>query len=155
MIVISGLSKRKDGVRAGTGDGKYGHPFVNSIVTGLVQGLALPFRGFSRSGSTISAAMLLGMQRSFSEDFSFALAVVLTPPAILREYLRLRHSAVSAGGLPYLQGMIGMALSFLAGIIAIRWLTAWLEKGRWHFFGFYCLVLSCVILALSFMKILN
>src|SRR5580700_5952209 len=42
---------------------------------GLVQGLALPFRGFSRSGSTISAGMLVGTSKEKAERFSFALAV--------------------------------------------------------------------------------
>jgi undecaprenyl-diphosphatase len=42
---------------------------------GLVQGLALPFRGFSRSGSTISTGMLAGAARQAAERFSFALAL--------------------------------------------------------------------------------
>jgi len=47
---------------------------------GIVQGLCLPFRGFSRSGATISTGMLLGVTKSDAETFSFALAVVITPP---------------------------------------------------------------------------
>src|SRR5229473_2168612 len=45
-----------------------------SIRIGLVQGLCLPFRGFSRSGATISTALLCGVDRMRAEDFSFALA---------------------------------------------------------------------------------
>src|SRR5215831_8792991 len=52
---------------------------------GAVQGLCLPFRGFSRSGATISTGMLLGVAKSRAEAFSFALAVVLTPPVVVRE----------------------------------------------------------------------
>ena len=54
-----------------------------------MQGLCLPFRGFSRSGATISAGMLAGVTKARAEAFSFALAVVLTPPVVLREALRL------------------------------------------------------------------
>ncbi len=50
-----------------------------SLVIGAVQGLCLPFRGFSRSGATISTGLILGVQRRLIEEFSFALAVVLTP----------------------------------------------------------------------------
>ena len=67
---------------------------------GIVQGLALPFRGFSRSGSTISAGMLVGVAKEQAERFSFALAVVLTPPVVGREALRLlkaSHAAAAAG----------------------------------------------------------
>ncbi len=57
---------------------------------GVVQGLCLPFRGFSRSGATISTGMLAGLQKARAEDFSFALAVIITPPAIARELWRLQ-----------------------------------------------------------------
>lgn len=33
-----------------------------------------------------------------------------------------------------------MALSFLAGLAALRWPSRWLEQGRWHLFGIYCLI---------------
>ena len=39
-----------------------------------------------------------------------------------------------------------MGLSFLAGLVALRWLSKWLEQGRWHFFGAYCLLASLVVL---------
>jgi undecaprenyl-diphosphatase len=66
-------------------------------VIGAIQGLCLPFRGFSRSGATISTAMLMGVAKSRAETFSFALAVVLTPPVVLREVMRLIHSGAIAG----------------------------------------------------------
>ena len=47
---------------------------------GAVQGLCLPFRGFSRSGATISTGLVLGVSRQRAEEFSFALAIILTPP---------------------------------------------------------------------------
>src|SRR5579871_2238163 len=61
-------------------------------IVGAVQGLCLPFRGFSRSGATISTGMLLAVAKSRAEAFSFALAVVLTPPVVGREMLRLVHA---------------------------------------------------------------
>jgi undecaprenyl-diphosphatase len=51
----------------------------NAVWVGVVQGLCLPFRGLSRSGATISAGLALGVARRRAEEFSFALAVVLTP----------------------------------------------------------------------------
>jgi undecaprenyl-diphosphatase len=41
-----------------------------------------------------------------------------------------------------------MVLSFIAGILALKWLSNWLESGRWYLFGFYCLGASAVILFL-------
>jgi undecaprenyl-diphosphatase len=128
----------------------------SAVWIGAVQGLCLPFRGFSRSGATISAGLALGVVRRRAEEFSFALAVVLTPAVIAREAWRLykAHDAVSiasAGGLAAVLGpsALGMLLSFVAGLVALRWLSRWLELGRWHFFGLYCVLASCVVLVLG------
>ena len=120
---------------------------------GAVQGLALPFRGFSRSGSTISTGLLVGATRERAERFSFALAVILTPAAIAREALRVvkaSHEAAANGVVVNLHdsvafSLIGMVLSFFAGVLALRWLSAWLESGKWWLFGVYCLIASVVI----------
>lgn len=120
---------------------------------GVVQGLALPFRGFSRSGSTISTGMLLGAQKEHAERFSFAMAVVLTPAVVGLEALRLHKAAhmAAAQGMPIdlhasvISSMLGMVFSFLAGLLALRWLSSWLETGRWYLFGIYCLLASAVV----------
>ena len=59
---------------------------------GAVQGLCLPFRGFSRSGATISTGLILGISKPRLEEYSFALAVVITPPIVLRELKRMLES---------------------------------------------------------------
>ena len=122
----------------------------SSVWIGLMQGLCLPFRGFSRSGATISTALFCGISRRLAEDFSFALAVVLTPPVIvleLRRLLQARDWQNSAALLDLLlPGALGMVFSFLAGLLALKFLSAALEKGRWKYFGFYCLAASLIVL---------
>jgi undecaprenyl-diphosphatase len=115
---------------------------------GAVQGLCIPFRGFSRSGATISTGLLGRVARARAEDFSFALAVVLTPPADAREIWRLYQSQHHhlAGMAPALMpSIVGVICSFLAGLLALKWLSRWLETGRWHFFGIYCLLAALVV----------
>ncbi len=125
-----------------------------SCVVGTVQGICLPFRGFSRSGATISAGLLLGVPRRRIEEFSFALAVVLTPPVIVREVMRLlrdQHASSMAASemtQAFFPSLVGMGLAFLAGLAALKWLSNWLEHGRWMFFGIYCLVASAVVFTL-------
>jgi undecaprenyl-diphosphatase len=118
---------------------------------GAIQGICLPFRGFSRSGATISTGLFMGIDRIRAEEFSFALAVVLTPAVIVREGYRLLKAAGPSIDLLSLMGpsLLGLICSFLAGLLALRWLSAWLERGRWHWFGYYCLVASLAVLALS------
>ena len=113
-------------------------------IIGAIQGLCLPFRGFSRSGATISAGMLLGVAKSRAEMFSFALAVVLTPVVLVRELLRVVHDEHTNGTATFaaaaFPSMVGAVFAFLAGLIALKWLSRWLEGGRWYFFGIYCLI---------------
>jgi undecaprenyl-diphosphatase len=125
--------------------------FKESFWIGAVQGLCLPFRGFSRSGATISVGLLNGISKVKAEEFSFALAIVITPPIIIREVLRLLKAhpvflsdKINLFGLFY-PSLMGMVLSFISGLAALRWLSRWLEQGRWQFFGFYCLAASCLV----------
>ncbi|TKI05967.1 undecaprenyl-diphosphate phosphatase [Martelella alba] len=126
-----------------------------AILIGLVQGLCLPFRGFSRSGATISTGLAAGVARKRAEEFSFALAVLLTPAVVLKEGFRLfdkgvdaTRAAPTAGNMLHLltPGLLGMVFSFIAGLAALRWLSRWLEQDRWHLFGGYCLVASLAVL---------
>lgn len=138
------LSSRLDGSTAG------GLTSLRALCVGAVQGLCLPFRGFSRSGATISTGLALGVQRRRAEEFSFALAVVLTPPVIVKEVLRLmkaQHAGQAVDVWSALgPGLLGMVLSFAAGLLALRWLSRWLEQDRWHLFGGYCLLAAAVVL---------
>jgi undecaprenyl-diphosphatase len=127
---------------------------AHSCWIGIVQGICLPFRGFSRSGSTISTGLLLGLPKQKLEEFSFALAVVLTPPVIAKEVLRLLKAHALNGHGSVLQlfapSLVGMIFSFLAGLLALKWLSRWLEGGRWKFFGYYCLVAAAGVLVIHF-----
>src|SRR5580693_7653605 len=102
-----------------------------SFWIGIVQGLCLPFRGFSRSGATISTGLILGLPKQKLEEFSFALAVVLTPPVIAKEALRLvkEHAFNGQTSLAHLlvPDLVGMIFSFAAGLLALKWLSRWLE----------------------------
>jgi len=118
-------------------------------IMGAVQGFCLPFRGFSRSGATISAGMLAGVAKSRAEAFSFALAVVLTPAVVAREAMRLVHAEHITGTASLasaaFSSLLGAVFAFLAGLLALKWLSRWLEGGRWLLFGIYCLVAAAAV----------
>jgi undecaprenyl-diphosphatase len=121
---------------------------------GIVQGFCLPFRGFSRSGATISTGLLLRIEKRRVEEFSFALAVVLTPIIIAKELMRLLKAqpeiTQSSHFIKLMQpGLTGMVFSFVSGLLALWLLSRWLEEGRWKLFGFYCLAAASVVFALA------
>ncbi len=148
LILVAGLKERK----------RHEPPVAlgarQAGLIGAVQGLCLPFRGFSRSGATISTGMLAGVAKDQAEKFSFALAVLLTPAAIGREALRLMKASHGGGrealAAAFAPSLLGAALAFLAGLVALKWLSRWLETGRWYLFGIYCLVASAVVAVLHF-----
>jgi len=147
MIIVSGLRAPEANRRQPIASG-------DAVWIGIVQGLCLPFRGFSRSGATISTGLFRGLQKELLENYSFALAVILTPPVIAREGYRLLRDTHGAGlatdtfGL-VLPSLIGMVLSFAAGWLSLKWLSRWLEHGRWHLFGYYCLIAAAVVFAVG------
>jgi undecaprenyl-diphosphatase len=146
LILWAGMASRRRG----------GHDRISlgdSIAIGAIQGLCLPFRGFSRSGATISVGLLRGMARARLEEYSFALAVVLTPAVVFLEARRLIHHrggtpTVHLGMHDFAPSLLGMVFSFFAGLIALRLLSRLLEKGQWWVFGIYCLLASGGMFAL-------
>jgi undecaprenyl-diphosphatase len=155
LILLAGLMEKR---RMGAHPKVYGDSVTMRQAgwIGAIQGLCLPFRGFSRSGATISTGMLTGTSKERAERFSFALAVVLTPPAVGREVLRLMRASheANAAGAPIdlrgglVTGLLGAVFAFLAGLVALKWLSSWLEEGRWYLFGIYCLIASVVVFGL-------
>jgi undecaprenyl-diphosphatase len=132
LILVAGISEKRR-TTAKSGLDEIGLKQAGLI--GAVQGLCLPFRGFSRSGATISTGMLAGVSKLRAENFSFALAVVLTPPVVAREALRLVKAApintsahLASAIVP---SVIGALSAFVAGLVALRWLSSWLDRGRW------------------------
>jgi undecaprenyl-diphosphatase len=155
LILLAGLMEKR---RMGAHERVYGDSVTMRQAgwIGAIQGLCLPFRGFSRSGATISTGMLTGAGKERAERFSFALAVVLTPPAVAREVLRLVHAShdAAAAGTPInlhsslVTSLLGAVFAFFAGLVALKWLSSWLEEGRWYLFGIYCIAASAVVLYL-------
>jgi len=149
LILIAGIWERRQRAPAAAAQEMSA---MQAALIGAVQGLCLPFRGFSRSGATISVGMLAGVAKSRAESFSFALAVVITPPAVARELLRVMHAQklehtadLAAAVVP---SLLGAVFAFLAGLVALRWLSRWLERGRWYVFGIYCLLAAAAVAAL-------
>ncbi len=154
LIIASGLGRGgrsvQDAPQPRLGEVTLG----TSCLMGLAQGLCLPFRGLSRSGTTISIGLMAGAGRRRAEEFSFALAIIITPAVIAREFLRLHKAfpeSMHSGTIWSLArpGLIGLVASFIAGLVALALLSRWLDQGRWHYFGFYCLAAAAAVLALA------
>jgi undecaprenyl-diphosphatase len=149
LILIAGIYEKRHPPVQSPNEGL---GMKQAALIGIVQGLCLPFRGFSRSGATISTGLLAGVTKLRAETFSFALAVVLTPAVDARELWRLIKAEHISGSAALTSALMPSALgafcAFLAGLVALKWLSKWLESDRWYLFGIYCLAAAVAVTVL-------
>jgi undecaprenyl-diphosphatase len=116
---------------------------------GLAQALAI-VPGTSRSGITITAALLLGLTRPAAARFSFLLGIPVFTLAALKQGLDLMETGIPPGeGLPMAIGLVGSAV---VGYAVIAWLLSWLRSRSLNVFVVYRLLLGAVILATVFLR---
>ncbi|MFW6181370.1 MAG: undecaprenyl-diphosphate phosphatase [Spirochaetota bacterium] len=115
-----------------------------AVIVGTAQAFAM-LPGISRSGSTISAGLYLGVRRDSAAAFSFLLSLPAILGASLAEYLlhgtpRGVHPAVLAWG---------FFLALAAGYGALRLLLAFVRRGRLHLFAYYCFAAAGALIILA------
>jgi undecaprenyl-diphosphatase len=118
--------------------------WIDALVVGCAQALAL-VPGTSRSGITITAALLLGLTRPAAARFSFLLTVPISVLVALKEAKDLLDAGVTAADLAPMA--IGLAVSAVVGYLVIAFLLAWLRRRTLTVFVLYRVILAGVILA--------
>ena len=110
---------------------------------GIAQGCAIT-PGISRSGTTISVALLCGISAKTAAEYSFLLSI----PAILGAVvLKMRDVVNTAIPIHIIAG--GMLAAFIVGYIALRLLLVMLNRGKFSLFSYYCLALGLASLIMS------
>ena len=112
--------------------------FKNSILIGIIQAIAI-LPGISRSGSTISCSVLLGVKRINAAEFSFLMVLPLIFGSILKSLFEIENYTSNVKITPLITGFIS---AFITGIFACRWMIILVRKSKLKYFGFYCLVLG-------------
>ena len=101
---------------------------------GVVQGLAV-LPGISRSGSTIAAGLLMGMDREEAGRFSFLISV----PAVAGAGL-LEAGSIAKAPMSEIPGIVvGTLLAMIVGYLALWWLMRYVKRGKLHLFSWYLL----------------
>lgn len=113
--------------------------FKNTFLVGIAQAIAIT-PGISRSGSTISTALYLGVKRKEAADFSFLMVIPVIAGAMLLELGEIISTGLTPSLLIHLT--IGFITAFVSGYFALKFLIKVLKsKGIWPF-GWYCLALG-------------
>lgn len=125
--------------------------FKDALIIGVMQAIAI-LPGISRSGTTISTALALGISREKATRFSFLM--VLAP--ILGATILKAKDLMEVGGsatqditaISYLAGFIA---AFLSGVIACNWMIALVNKGKILYFSIYCFIIGAIAIGYGMM----
>ncbi len=113
----------------GKGDGEI--KIRDALIIGLVQGLSIT-PGISRSGSTIAAALLLGIKRESAAKFSFLMSL----PSILGALVLQARDGL--GAVDPVSAGIGFTASTITGCVCLSFLVAIVKRGGLAWFSIYC-----------------
>jgi len=117
--------------------------FWNSLVIGLSQALSV-LPGISRSGTTISTGMIIGVEKKEAAKLSFLMFI----PAILGATLLEISSIDLITNIPAM--IIGVIMAMITGYIAIKLLMNIIEKNKFWMFSIYCFVLGIIVLLFAY-----
>ena len=125
--------------------GKDGIDFTSAAIIGVAQGFSI-IPGLSRSGLTISVALMLGVKREEAFKFSFLLSI----PAILGALILMscrQYSGLLEAGVGLEDIALGVFISMLLGYISLKFLRRFLHK--FHIFSFYPVALGLALILFS------
>lgn len=121
---------------------------TDAMVIGFVQGLSI-FPGLSRSGSTISTGIFLGLERNSAARFSFLLSI----PSIAGAGLLQMERVVELDGGLWPPLLLGTLVASVAGYVAIKVLLRIVAWQRLSLFSYYCWLVGCGVLLVSLIHI--
>jgi len=145
MLVLNGAwlftawyfaSKKRTGKKIGP---------VSSFLVGVAQGVAV-IPGISRSGATISTALISGIDGESAVKFSFLLSIPAILGASVLKFASIGKS-ISAGSAP--QFLAGALTAMAVGILAIKALMGLVKNNRLKPFAAYCVLTGLVIILIS------
>ncbi|MBQ7772738.1 MAG: undecaprenyl-diphosphate phosphatase [Bacteroidales bacterium] len=124
-----------------------GHPVTvkDAIIIGIAQAIAV-LPGLSRSGTTISTGLMLGVKKADVAQFSFLMVLV---PILGEAFLELVGGEFSGAisGIPTLSLVLGFVSAFLSGLFACTLMINIVKRAKLWLFAIYCVVagVSCIV----------
>jgi len=116
--------------------------YLDVLFIGLMQALAI-LPGISRSGSTIAAGLVAGLDRTFAAHFSFLMSIPVILGAAVFELQDVNTSISLVNVMPYIVGPLAAAL---VGYLSIRIVLRLVDRGRLSVFSYYCWALAAFTL---------
>lgn len=119
-------------------------PYQTALYIGLFQVLAL-IPGTSRSGATILGGILLGTSREVATEFTFFLGIPIMFGASLLKVMKLFIKGLNVTANQWLLLLLAMVTAFGVSLVVIRFLTDYVKKHDFTFFGKYRIALGTLL----------
>ena len=123
----------------------YDLTYKDAIKIGLFQILSL-VPGTSRSGSTILGGISIGVSRAASAEFSFFMAIPVMLGASLLKVVKFIGEGIVMTSLEAWILIIGIVVSFLVSIVAIKFLMEFVKRHSFYVFGIYRIALGVIVI---------
>ena len=117
-----------------------GVSFVSSLIIGLSQAIAI-LPGISRSGATISTAVLLGIDREKAARFSFLMVIPLILGKMAKDIL---DGAFNQPDTPLVAISAGFITAFFVGLLACTWMISLVKRSKLKYFAIYCFIIGLI-----------
>jgi len=117
----------------------------HAILIGISQAIAI-LPGISRSGATISTAVLLGIDKEKAARFSFLMVVPLIFGKMAKDILSgdIHYEATT-----FIPLLIGFIFAFLTGMFACKWMIKLVKSSQLKYFAYYCFAIGGIVIATS------
>lgn len=119
-----------------------GITYKTALIIGIFQLIAAVFPGTSRSGATILGALFIGVSRTTAAEFTFFLAI---PTMLGASLLKLVKFGLAFTHMETALLLTGMAVAFVVSMVTIKFLMGYIKKHDFKFFGWYRIVLGCIV----------
>ena len=112
--------------------------FSSSLLVGIAQAIAI-IPGISRSGSTISTAVILGIDKENAAKFSFLMVVPLIIGKVIKDITSAETIVNNESVFPLI---IGFVFAFITGMIACKWMIKLVKNSKLKYFSIYCFLIG-------------
>lgn len=125
--------------------------YKDAIIIGLFQLVAALLPGTSRSGATIIGALMIGVARKTSAEYTFYLAIPAMAGASLLKLIKYGLPGTFEGIMVLL---VGTFVAFVVSVLVIKFLMNYIKKHDFKVFGIYRIILGIIVIALSLAKVI-
>jgi undecaprenyl-diphosphatase len=129
--------------------------YPKAFIVGSFQVLSIVFPGLSRSASTIIGGMSQKLTRNLAAEFSFFLAVPTMLAASVKSLYDVYKDSPEVLAVSNLKTLaVGTVVSYIVALLAIKFFIGYLQKNGFKLFGWYRIIVGCIVLALLWSKVI-